>query len=69
MRDPNQRDADSKRREDEAELARQAIAFAAYVERWTNVSEEEAEEQRETMEHLVKALDEHRPVGSKLFAR
>lgn len=67
MREPNQTDEDAKRREDEAELARQAVALAAYVDRWTNVTEEEAEEQRETWEYLRKALDEDRLSDRKLF--
>ncbi len=67
MRDLKQTDTVAKDIEDAAELKRQSEALAAYVERWTNVSDEEAEEQRETMEYLVKALDEHRPEDRKLF--
>jgi len=52
----------------DAELARQAKAIAAYVERWTNVSEEQAEEQRETMEYLMRVLDEDRLSDRKLFS-
>lgn len=69
MRDPKKTDTAAKERDDKAELARQAEAIAAYVDRWTNVSEEEAEEQRETMEYLIKALDENRPDGYKLFSQ
>ena len=34
---------------------------------WREVDEEGAREQRETGEYLMKALDEHRPPGYKLF--
>jgi hypothetical protein len=35
---------------------------------WREVDEEDAQEQRETMEYLRKALDENRPPGYKLFS-
>lgn len=38
------------------------------LDSWCNVSEEEAEEQRETLEYLIKALDEDRPSYRKLFS-
>ena len=37
------------------------------LDSWCNVSEEEAEEQRETWEYLKKALDEDRLSYGKLF--
>ncbi len=37
------------------------------LDSWCNVSEEEAEEQRETWEYLKKALDEDRLSYRKLF--
>ena len=53
--------------ERDAELARQAKALAAYVEKWTNVSEEEAQEQQETLDYLLRVLDEDRLGYRKLF--
>lgn len=38
------------------------------LDSWCNVSEEEAQEQRETLEYLIKALDEDRPSYRKLFS-
>lgn len=35
---------------------------------WCHVSEEEAQEQTETMEYLMKVLDEDRPSYRKLFS-
>ncbi len=37
------------------------------LQSWLDVSEEEAQEQRETFEFLKQALDERRPAGYKLF--
>jgi hypothetical protein len=39
----------------------------ALLDSWINVSEEEAQEQKETLEFLMKALDEDRPSYRKLF--
>ncbi len=38
------------------------------LDSWLNVDDEGAEEQRETMQYLRKALDENRLPGSKLFS-
>lgn len=57
MRTPNEIEVIGKQREDEAELSRQQVALAAYVERWTTVSEEDTEAQRETLEMLSVAFD------------
>ena len=38
------------------------------LDSWLNVDEDDAREQRETMQYLRKALDENRPPGYKLFS-
>lgn len=37
------------------------------LDEWCNVDEEEAQEQRETLEYLMKVIDEDRPSYRKLF--
>jgi hypothetical protein len=37
------------------------------LQAWSDVDEEAAEEQKATGEYLIKALDEHRLPGAKLF--
>jgi hypothetical protein len=37
------------------------------LQAWSDVDEEAAEEQRATGEYLIKAIDEHRLPGAKLF--
>lgn len=37
------------------------------LDSWCNVDEEEAQEQRETLEYLMKVIDEDRPSYRKLF--
>ena len=54
--------------DEEAELARQAEGLAKLIDEWMNVSDEEAEEQRETLEFLKKALDEGRAGYRTLFS-
>ncbi len=39
----------------------------ALLDSWINVTEEEAEEQRETLEYLIRVLDEDRLSDRKLF--
>jgi len=39
----------------------------ALLESWRNCSEEEAQEQKETLDFLMKALDQDRPSFRKLF--
>lgn len=43
-------------------------ALIDLLDSWLAVDEEDAREQRETMQHLRKALDENRPPGYKLFS-
>ena len=40
-------------------------ALVALLDSWTN--EGDADEQQETLEYLIRALDENRPEGYKLF--
>ena len=54
--------------DEEAELARQAEGLAKLIDEWMNVSDEEAEEQRETLEFLKEALDEGRAGYRTLFS-
>ena len=46
----------------------QRAAAIALLRSWREVGEEEAREQRETGEFLMKALDEDRPSYRKLFS-
>jgi hypothetical protein len=52
---------------DPEEQAARNQALIKLLDSWMNVSEEEAQEQRETFEALKKGMDEHRPPGYKLF--
>lgn len=45
-----------------------AQALAELLDSWVNCGEEEAQEQRETLAFLKKALDEDRPSYRKLFS-
>ena len=45
-----------------------AKALRALLDSWINCSEEEAQEQRETLAFLMKALDEDRLSYRKLFS-
>ena len=53
--------------EDDPDMERYKEEASALLQSWLEVDEEEAAEQRETLEFLMKALDEDRPSYRKLF--